>query len=112
VYTGMQVDLRTLADLNTVWIALAVTALAFAGKLVSGLVAGRVDKWIVGWGMAPRGEVGLIFAVVGKGLGVIDDHAFSVIVVMVMLTTLLTPVILAQLVRRSRLRATEPAATR
>ncbi len=105
VYTGMQVDLRTLADLNTVWIALAVTALAFVGKLVSGLVAGPVDRWVVGWGMAPRGEVGLIFAVVGKGLGVIDDHAFSVIVVMVMLTTLLTPVILAHLLKRSRARA-------
>ncbi|MBI3899728.1 MAG: cation:proton antiporter [Gammaproteobacteria bacterium] len=100
VYTGMQVDLRTLADLHTLWIALAVTVIAFVGKLVSGLVAGKVNKWVVGWGMAPRGEVGLIFAVVGKQLGVVDDHEFSVIVLMIMLTTLITPVVLAHLLRK------------
>jgi Kef-type K+ transport system membrane component KefB len=100
IYTGMQVDLRTLADLPTVGIALAVTALAFAGKLVSGLVAGPVRKWLVGWGMAPRGEVGLIFAIVGRELGVVDDRAYGVIVIMVMLTTLLTPVVLGWLLKR------------
>ena len=83
-------------------VALLVTAVALAGKLVSGLVAGPVQRWIVGWGMAPRGEVGLIFAVVGKQLGVVDEKQFSVVVVMVMLTTLLTPPVLAALVRRRR----------
>ena len=34
----------------------------------------RVDRWLVGWGMVPRGEVGLIFAFVGKALGVLDDE--------------------------------------
>ncbi|WP_333840411.1 cation:proton antiporter domain-containing protein, partial [Pelomicrobium sp.] len=57
-------------------------------------------KWLVGWGMVPRGEVGLIFAVVGKGLGVVSDEVFSVVVIMVMLTTLMTPPILAFLIRR------------
>lgn len=100
VYTGMQVDLATLFDLRALFVALAITAVAFVGKLLSGLLAGRVNKWIVGWGMAPRGEVGLIFAVVGKQLGVVDDQTFSVVVVMVMLTTLLTPMILAAVIRR------------
>jgi Kef-type K+ transport system membrane component KefB len=100
VYTGAQVSLAALADPRVLGIALAVTAIAFAGKLVSGLAAGPVQRWIVGWGMAPRGEVGLIFAVVGKQLGVVDDTQFSVVVVMVMLTTLLTPPVLASLVRR------------
>jgi Kef-type K+ transport system membrane component KefB len=99
VYTGMQVDLATLADLNLVLVALALTLAAFVGKIVSGLAATRADRWIVGWGMAPRGEVGLIFAVVGKELDVIDDRMFSVILVMVILTTLLTPPVLAHLLR-------------
>ena len=42
--------------------------------------------------MVPRGEVGLIFASVGKSVGVVSDSVFSAIVVVVMLTTLITPV--------------------
>jgi Kef-type K+ transport system membrane component KefB len=49
--------------------------------------------------MVPRGEVGLIFAFVGKSLGVIGDEAFSVIVMMVMLTTLITPPMLSFMLR-------------
>jgi Kef-type K+ transport system membrane component KefB len=102
VYTGMQVDLTTLADWHTLLVALLVTAIAFAGKLVSGLAAGRANRWLVGWGMAPRGEVGLIFAVVGSQLGVVTKEEFSVVVIMVMLTTLLTPMILSALIRRQQ----------
>lgn len=101
VLTGMQVDLRTLADPQVVAIALGVTAAAVAGKLVAGFAAGKgVRPWLVGWGMVPRGEVGLIFAMVGKQLGVMGETMFSVIVIMVILTTLLTPPILTALLRR------------
>jgi Kef-type K+ transport system membrane component KefB len=100
VLTGMQVDLRTLADPQIVLIALGITAAAVAGKLVAGFFAGRGNNaWIVGWGMVPRGEVGLIFAMVGKQLGVMAEGMFSVIVIMVILTTLLTPPILTRLLR-------------
>ena len=50
--------------------------------------------------MVPRGEVGLIFAMVGKTLGVMSESMFSVIVIMVILTTLLTPPILTALLRK------------
>jgi len=53
-----------------------------------------VDRLSVGLGMVPRGEVGLIFASVGKGLGVIDDALFSAVVIMVMVTTMITPIAL------------------
>jgi Kef-type K+ transport system membrane component KefB len=52
--------------------------------------------------MVPRGEVGLIFAMVGKNLGVMSEAMFSVIVIMVILTTLLTPPILTVLLRRQK----------
>lgn len=100
IMTGIQVNLETLADVKILGIALAITAVAFVGKLVSGLFAGNVNKWIVGWGMAPRGEVGLIFAMIGKQLGVVSEEMFSVIIIMVILTTLLTPPILNYLLRR------------
>jgi len=101
VLTGMQVDLTTLGDPQTVAVALGITAAAVAGKLVAGFAAGPGrSPWLVGWGMVPRGEVGLIFAMVGKNLGVMNESMFSVIVIMVILTTLLTPPILTVLLRR------------
>jgi len=101
VLTGMQVDLTTLGDPQTVAIALGITAAAVSGKLVAGFAAGPGrNPWLVGWGMVPRGEVGLIFAMVGKNLGVMNESMFSVIVIMVILTTLLTPPILTLLLRR------------
>lgn len=100
VLTGMQVDLTTLGDPSIVAIALGVTLAAVAGKLAAGVFAGCAGRWIVGWGMVPRGEVGLIFAMVGKQLGVMNEALFSVIVIMVILTTLITPPILGWLLRR------------
>lgn len=100
VLTGMQVDLATLSDLNIVAVALVLTAAAIVGKLAAGLLARKADRWVVGWGMVPRGEVGLIFAMVGKQLGVISESMFSVIVIMVILTTLLTPPVLTWLLKR------------
>jgi Kef-type K+ transport system membrane component KefB len=44
--------------------------------------------------MIPRGEVGLIFASIGKGIGVVSDVVFSAIVIMVIVTTFVTPVAL------------------
>lgn len=101
VLTGMQVDLATLADPQIVAIALGVTVAAVVGKLAAGYFAGSAGRWIVGWGMVPRGEVGLIFAMVGKQLGVMDEAMFSVIVIMVILTTLITPPVLTWLLRRA-----------
>ena len=91
---GMQVNLSTFARPGTLAIAAALTAAAVAGKLVCGFAAGKTDRLSVGLGMVPRGEVGLIFASVGKGLGVIDDALFSAVVIMVMVTTMMTPIAL------------------
>ncbi|MBI5650233.1 MAG: cation:proton antiporter [Chloroflexi bacterium] len=100
VLTGMEVNLATLFNVEILLVALAITIVAFAGKIAAGLVAGKVDKWVVGVGMIPRGEVGLIFAATGKALGVVNDQIFSMIVIVVILSTLLTPPILAYLLKR------------
>ncbi len=99
VVTGMNVNLATFLNPSLLLVALAVTVAAIVGKLVTGLVAGRVRRSIVGWGMVPRGEVGLIFASIGLGLGVVSDELYSVIVIMVILTTLISPVVLTMLLR-------------
>ncbi len=100
VFTGMQVKLEALTDPRVIAIALGITLVAVVGKIAAGLAAGAVRKWVVGWGMVPRGEVGLIFAMVGRQLGVIDEQVFSVMLVMVMLTTLVTPPVLGRLLRK------------
>jgi len=101
VITGFQVKLDVLFDPTVLIIALAVTLIAFVGKILAGLATwGGTKKLIVGFGMIPRGEVGLIFANVGKAIGVVSDEIFSVIIVMVIFSTLFTPPILAFLLKR------------
>ncbi|GAB2181994.1 cation:proton antiporter [Denitratisoma sp. agr-D3] len=99
VLTGMQVDLRAFAEPQTLMVALGITAAGVVGKLLSGLAAGGSGRWLVGWGMVPRGEVGLIFAMAGRQLGVMDEGLFSAVVVMVILTTLATPPVLTALLK-------------
>jgi len=101
VYTGINVNLEALFNPKILLVALGITAAAIIGKVVSGIAAPRgVSKLVVGIGMVPRGEVGLIFATIGYSLGVVNDEIFSVIVVMVILTTLLTPPMLAVLLKK------------
>jgi Kef-type K+ transport system membrane component KefB len=95
VLMGMQVNLQSFLNPTTLWLAFAFSVVAIIGKLVCGLLAGRgVDRLSIGLGMIPRGEVGLIFASIGKGLGVISGSVFSALVVMVIVTTLITPIAL------------------
>ena len=101
VVTGMSVDLSTFADTSIILTALGLTLAAIVGKVVGGLFAGKgVNRWVVGFGMVPRGEVGLIFATIGLGLGVVTGGVFSAVIIMVIITTLITPPILTMLLKR------------
>lgn len=105
VLMGMQVNLETFLEVDTLWLAVAFTTVAMLGKLLSGLPSGKgIDRLSVGIGMIPRGEVGLIFASVGKGLGVITDSVFSAIVIMVIVTTLITPILLKWSLERGQIK--------
>jgi Kef-type K+ transport system membrane component KefB len=95
VLMGMQVKLETLADPRALMLTAGLAAAAIAGKLLAGLVTSRKEnRLLVGAGMVPRGEVGLIFASVGKSLGVLPDWVFSAAVLTVLITTLVTPPLL------------------
>lgn len=93
VYTGMQIDFGSLLQPKLYIIALIISAVAIAGKLVAGIAAkgSRREKLFVGISMVPRGEVGLIFAATGRSLGILDDELFSVIVLVVIITTFIAP---------------------
>jgi Kef-type K+ transport system membrane component KefB len=92
VLMGMQVDLRAFADPGILRLAGVLIVIALATKALAGFAAGRgTDKILVGIGMIPRGEVGLIFASIGKTMGVLSSSVFSAIVVVVITSTLVTP---------------------
>ncbi len=89
---GIQVKLEAFFNWHVVMIAIGLTVAAIAGKLLCGLGGARKDdRFLIGIGMLPRGEVGLIFAFTGQGLGIIPDSLFASIILMVMVTTLITP---------------------
>lgn len=101
VLMGIQVKLETFLDWQVVILSAGLLLSAIAGKLFAGLGAARGNnRWAIGIGMLPRGEVGLIFAAIGKSLDVIGDTLFSAIVLMVIVTTLLAPPLLKYSLRR------------
>ncbi|OGW16168.1 MAG: hypothetical protein A3G93_16830 [Nitrospinae bacterium RIFCSPLOWO2_12_FULL_45_22] len=95
VLIGIQVRLETFADVSVLGIAAGLTLAAIVGKQVCGLtVKKEYNRFLIGLAMIPRGEVGLIFASIGKVLGVLSEAVFSAIVIMVIVTTLVTPPVL------------------
>jgi Kef-type K+ transport system membrane component KefB len=114
VTMGVKVDLRAFARLDLLGFAATLTMAAIIGKQVCSLaVAERgLNRLAVGLGMIPRGEVGLIFAGIGATLflpnaqgvsePVIGAGTFGVIVIMVIVTTLITPPALKWALARSR----------
>jgi len=85
-------------------LAVALTVIAVAGKVVAGWAAPwqPFRRLAVGVGMVPRGEVGLIFADMGRRTGLLDAASFSAILIVVMATTFIAPLWLKPLFRRAR----------
>ena len=98
---GAAVDLRVwnpfvAENHQTLAIGGALFAIAVIGKLASGWAVPwlRFNRRAVGVGMAPRGEVGLIFAQIGLSAGILSNRLFSAILFVVIATTLVTPPLL------------------
>lgn len=101
---GMYLNLHSLLSPQTLAMAAVITCLAILGKVVGcGVPLWRQDRHMalqVGVGMVPRGEVGILVAQLGLGLGVLDDHLFAVAICMAVVTTLVAPPLLAHLFTR------------
>lgn len=112
VLMGIRVDLATFRDPAVLGFAAVLTIAAVVGKMLCalGVVERGVDRLSVAVGMVPRGEVGLIFAAIGStlkvgGVPVISPKIFSAIVIMVIITTLMTPPVLKYTLARADRRA-------
>jgi Kef-type K+ transport system membrane component KefB len=106
VVMGLKVDLRLFLRVDILGFALVLTLAAVIGKQICalGVVERGINRLAVGVGMVPRGEVGLIFAGIGATLmlptatgisePVINSETFGAVVIMVIITTLITPLAL------------------
>lgn len=123
VLMGLKVDLRAFARVELLGFALALTLAAIIGKQVCSLVVIErgINRLAIGLGMIPRGEVGLIFAGIGTTLmlpgasgarePVINAATFGAVVIMVIITTLVTPPVLKWAMSRKHSQfETDPAA--
>jgi Kef-type K+ transport system membrane component KefB len=114
VLMGLKVDLRAFARVELLGFALALTFAAIIGKQVCSLVVIErgINRLAIGLGMIPRGEVGLIFAGMGTMLmlpnasgasePVVNQATFGAVVIMVIITTLVTPPVLKWAMSRKR----------
>ena len=95
VNIGMQLDLSVFRDTSVIALAIIITLAAVVTKFVGcGLGAwgmSRREMAQIGVGMIPRGEVGIVVAQIGLGLGVISGHFFASVLFMAVATTLIAP---------------------
>lgn len=99
VTVGLTLNLREVNwGSSFIWmLSLSILAAAVLGKLCSGWILFKENKllrWAVGLAMIPRGEVGLIFAEVGRNSNIFDQDLYASLIIMIAVTTLLTPLAL------------------
>ncbi len=104
VITGAKIDLSVFTSASALWMLFVVTAIAIVSKLAGGFLGalslGTRGAAIVGVGMVPRGEVGVVIASLGLAAGVFTNEIYAVIVAMSLLTSIVTPPVLAWLLKR------------
>ena len=112
-YVGIQLDLDAYADVGTLAAVALVTVLAVVTKVVGAFAGARSlargEALFVSAGMVPRGEVGIIVAGIGVGVGALSENVYAILVGMAVLTTLVAPPALRMLAGRLPDREAEPA---
>lgn len=110
---GIDADVRQFADPTVLLLASGLLVAAVVGKLVSplGALGAPGDKRLIGLGMLPRGEVGLIFAGLGLREGVLGQDVYAALLLVVLVTTLLAPPLLRARLKTIRAHRTSPETT-
>lgn len=95
VLTGAHVDLSLLGNPNTIVTILVVSLLAVLSKVIpcslAAMSLGKRSSLIIGVGMVPRGEVGIIVASLGLQAGVFSQTVYGVIILMSLITSIAAP---------------------
>jgi len=114
-YLGMMVDLRLFGAPGAAVLAVLLIVVAMVGKLIGCYIparfAGKLSHnsgMIVGVGMVPRAEVGLIVAAAGYIAGAISLGLYGAAVAVCVVTTLVTPAMLKPFFKRQLAQVSEP----
>lgn len=104
VRAGAQVRWESFLDTNTVILGLALTGASILGKLFCSLcpVERGINRLAIGLAMVPKLEVTLILASIGRGIGVLDDAIFSAFVMLIVLTSTVSPPFLKMVLLRKK----------
>ena len=102
IYIGLLLDIHQLFNPLTLILTIALLSVSFFGRIISGLLirTKKLNKLVIGLGMTPIGEAGLIFAMFGKLTGVINDAVLSAIVSAVVIAAILTPFLINFAIKR------------
>lgn len=100
---GINTDVKQFVKPSVIGLAAALIAVGVVGKVFAGVGATgtSADRLLVGLGMIPRGEVGLIFASIGLREGILAGDVYAALLAMVLVTTLMTPPLLSFQIRRT-----------
>ncbi|WP_038055489.1 cation:proton antiporter [Thermodesulfobacterium hydrogeniphilum] len=105
ISVGLEMNLRAIdfGSFNFWYLTLLILIIAIIGKVASGFfIRGSFkEKILIGFSMLPRGEVGLIFAEIGRRANIYNDLLYAVIIFVVAITTFLAPIILKFLIKKS-----------
>lgn len=103
VSIGIDADLEAMAKPSVIGLAAVMTVIAVVGKVAAGwAVRGRrADRLLIGIGMIPRGEVGLIFASIGLANAVLDEEQYGALLIVILVSTVITPPMLRWRVGRA-----------
>lgn len=99
IVVGTELDLSAFGTWHNTFLFFAIFLVAIFCKLVSSVFLPSRSRWIVGWGMVPRGEVGLVFLALGRSYGILVDPYFSILVAVVVATTIVSPLVLGHLLK-------------
>jgi Kef-type K+ transport system membrane component KefB len=103
--TGANIDMSALLQPDLLVIVLVLAVMGVLTKLLGGIVgAWKLGRWnsiVVGLGMSPRGEVGIVVAALGLSLALIGQEAYAVLLAAVILTTLVAPLTLQRSIPRA-----------
>ncbi len=101
---GISLDLRSIDwGSSFIWVfSLSLLLAAIVGKLVGAWLIKEswAARWAIGLAMIPRGEVGLIFAELGREAGIFNSEIYAGMVLVIALTTVLPPFVMRWLYGR------------
>jgi len=95
---GLKLDISVFKDRSTLVLTAVILLAAVASKLVGCGLGALQEGWReamkIGFGMVPRGEVGMVVAQIGLAMGAISQNVYGVVVFTALATTVLAPPLL------------------